>query len=49
MSVRGILQLIRVLLNQFEGLGAMTEWRDIVEIVVDRFSLRKPAVELGGS
>ncbi|KAF9651638.1 flavoprotein [Thelephora ganbajun] len=31
------------------GLGAMTEWKDIVQIVVDRFSLRKPAVEVGGS
>ena len=28
-------------LNPLEGLGAMTEWRDIVQIVVDRFSLRK--------
>lgn len=29
----------------------MTEWREIVQTVVDRFSLRKPAeeVELAGS
>ncbi|PIL22745.1 hypothetical protein GSI_15438 [Ganoderma sinense ZZ0214-1] len=27
------------------GMGAMTEWRDIVQIVVDRFSLTKRAAE----
>ena len=47
--MRGILQLARTLLKPFEGLGAMTEWRDIVKIVADRFSLRKPATEFGGS
>jgi hypothetical protein len=26
-------------LGYFEGLGAMTEWRDIVKIVVDRMKL----------
>ena len=34
----------RTALNPLEGLGAMTEWRDIVQIVVDRFGLRKPTV-----
>jgi len=32
------------LLNPLEGLGAMTEWKDIVQIVVDRFGLRKPTI-----
>lgn len=26
------------------GIGAMTEWRDIVQIVVDKFSLKQKAV-----
>ena len=29
--------------SSLAGLGAMTEWRDIVQIVVDRFNLpRRP-------
>jgi len=26
-------------LTRLEGVGAMTEWKDIVQIVVDRFEL----------
>jgi phosphopantothenoylcysteine decarboxylase len=37
------------LLSPVEGLGAMTEWKDIVQIVAGRFSLQKPAVEHAGS
>ena len=35
--------------NSLKGLGAMAEWRDVVQIVVDRFSLRKAAVGSGDS
>jgi len=46
---KGCPRLSRTSLKPFVGLGAMTEWRDIVKIVVDRFSLRKPAAKFGGS
>jgi hypothetical protein len=49
MSVRRIRWFPEMLLNPVEGLGAMTEWRDVVRIVVDRFSLHKTTVEPGGS
>lgn len=42
--MRRMLWFIEPLLIPLEGLGAMTEWRDIVQIVIDRFSLRKSAV-----
>ena len=43
--MRRISKVTEALLNPLEGLGAMTEWRDIVQIVVDGFGLRKPVVD----
>lgn len=44
-SVTGCQPTLRQLLIVFLGLGAMTEWKDIVQLVVDEFGLTRSTAD----